>query len=903
MKRIATIIILALMMCGCTHSDDMRPFAPDTDSAVNLSINLRATVAESIDAQTGRAIHGVAGDTGTSFTWEAKKDAVGVVPCIYAMTPWSDRPEWEWSSIDTQLGTHQFVNQTTGAVADFTFEGQLWDPEYYTVNGLKLYACYPYDYCKYAGLNYEAADPYPEVVASLGALLQVGNNNTAHLDGTDFMVAEAVDVSPEEIASGEIEATMKFKHLFAKVQFTVKNNTTEPFQIHSLVYRSNLTSDLMQGVLRFNLMTGELSVPEYPQWGEPSPSNAAVLEVQDVSVAVGEEATLWAWIVPLDFTAENEAGRTADLILNTSQGAFMVEGVHFSESFKGGKVYRHRLTADASKLREDWAFISDPALVQFFVNGEYDWDADCYKSIVPLYEAPDEATVIDPNDEELILENLKGLFVRPSQCAAVEFLMLLPVSQGNTICLDGLQYFTGLKCLDLSQMASDMNPVLASRCIKLDHLQELEELYFGQTFYRSLDLSRNTKLKRLELGVMPMLTDLKGLDRLTELEEFTFGALGGIDIDLTKAKKLRRVVQNYDGETACSDRLDLGGLQLDHLSVSVANGYTDVNMEGMATDSLSWWTGAALNAVPSGVKYLDASVGDDAIHGCILDRLGEFTELKELLISSSTRAPQFTASHSSIERVELLVQSNNPTGMEYLTGVKYFDLYSYADITTPLDLSALQACEEIELSQLHQSTVILPQGNSSNLKRLSYEWVDYAVNNLPELALGNQPKLTYADLCLRGPSGESRVVSIGDAPLLDTLLLELGRGRVYTKEEKFKGTILFEGENYPALSCLSLIEGRYVTSLPLDRFPQLAHLGMMYSGVKTINLSKAASLTSFSSDVVYYLDGTKKSREEGSIVISQTQYDKALAETYSFDPQVNDATYGSIYKVVADPTE
>ena len=106
--------------------------------------------------------------------------------------------------------------------------------------------------------------------------------------------------------------------------------------------------------------------------GGVPPSNSAVLEVEDVELAPGETATLWMWMMPLDFTEGNAAGRKADIMVNTSAGVFRVQNTNFNQRILPGAVYRQGFELTEAKLLADYAYVSDPNFVSalYFGNPE-----------------------------------------------------------------------------------------------------------------------------------------------------------------------------------------------------------------------------------------------------------------------------------------------------------------------------------------------------------------------------------------------------------------------------------------------------------------------------------------------------------------------------------------------------
>ena len=283
---LAAISLLAMSSCAVNEIEDVVTPSPKPKQIIEI---------EAVEVADTRAIHGTE-EGETSFSWQKGVDKIGV---LLGYTDGVD--EW-WTTEH-----YRFTNTTDGQTALFTYDA---DPDAYFDSptlevGQTIVAYYPYGTA--VSSMYNTSKPY--LRSSLGALLQKGDNTTEHLYHGDYMYSRPITLKASDFdTEGNVKLQMEFGHIFAKMRFTVKNSTSRTLDINSLVYRSTNVDDIMQGTLCLDATTGQLDLDNKGDWGGVPPSNSAVLEVEDVELAPGETATLWMWMMPLDFTEGNAAG-------------------------------------------------------------------------------------------------------------------------------------------------------------------------------------------------------------------------------------------------------------------------------------------------------------------------------------------------------------------------------------------------------------------------------------------------------------------------------------------------------------------------------------------------------------------------------------------------------------------
>ena len=877
-NRLLWGLLSIFTFAACTNSEVDDPVAPQPQPQQKQQVVIQA-----IESSDSRAIHGTEEDH-TSFTWQKGVDKIGVVLGHYEEA-WG-----EWWNTDH----YRFTNTTDGEKATFLFDGAPdanWElPE--LEPGHTIVAYYPYGSA--VSSWYEVSKPY--LRSSLGALLQKGDNNTEHLYHGDYMYSKPITLKEEDFDSeGNLTLEMEFGHIFSKVRFAVKNSTSRELNINSLVYRSTKEDDILQGTLCLDATTGLLALDNLGDWGGVPPSNSAVLEVEDVVLAPGESATLWMWMMPLDFTPSNPDGRKVDIMVNTSAGVFRVQNVNFNSRMVSGSVYRQGMELTEEKLLADYAYVSDPnfATILYFgnmMNDIYDEEGNFIGvSYCPLYDLDlNPFPVLD--DEHWDTQFTAGCYLKISECASLE-MMYIDVNMNNALSLDGLQYFTGLKELDIN-LGTDSDPAMSLRALKFGTLTQLESFNILQARVTSLDFSKNTELRSIALGEVPMLEKIEGLDKLTKLEGFGIGGtMSGFELDLSVCPSLKDVSVNSYKPLGS---LNLSNLQLDQLSLDIEN-IDALISTNLSCAKLENFTGKAFpSGAPQGVKelHLSAPYGEGAP---MMEQLGQMTEIEYLELAGDFPAITFTPAQASVKKLELYPEENNtivPTGWSNLTGVEELGISEGSKRGSwcfdALDLSGMTSLQKAVISVKEIHSFISP----ASIKKLDLT-IDNDITYQPTAALedltiyslygavevGNGPALKSLYLIGEAGTGEP-AVTIGNCPQLASLIVDVGS----------YGIVKFNAVAYPALANYQLSYGKRVTTIPSATvFPKLESLSISsYTGVKSLDVTEYSNLKRLS---VYMSNFAN-----GSITISSAQRDYAQANEGAFTG-ISSTSVSPIYKV------
>ena len=873
-KQYLSLIAIALVaMTACTVNDlDEPTFKPETGNGSKQTVTIHANLPEQ-----SRAIHGTE-EGETSFSWVAGEDQVGV---SIKNDDW-----WEYSFDPC---AYRFTNTTNGDKATFVSDPALdYDIPNMSV-GSTIVSYYPYGTALFCDYVNEECIGQPMLRNALGALLQIGDNTTDHLYRGDYMFSRPVTLTEENFDSeGNVNVSLEFGHIFAKMRFTVKNSTSKSVDISSLIYRSTNKDDVMQGTLYLNAATGEFVTPEYGEYGDIAPSNSSVLEVQDVTIAPGETATLWMWMMPLDFTEGNAAGRKADIMVNTQLGTFRVQNANFNTRFVAGNVYRQGLELTEDKLMEDYAYISDPNFVRILYQGDmenhYDEETGDFVgvSVCPLYDLdlqPYPALSEDIMWGENMMNFTEGCFLKISEAAKLES-MRIAVSYGvNVLSLDGLQYFTGLKFLDI-QLGSDMNAAMAMRALKFSTLTNLEDLNIMQTRVFRIDLSHNTKLVNFSLGEAPQLEAITGLEKLSALKTFGIGEVSPkFALDLSETTSLEYVAIGW---SQLSPSLNLSGLNLLYLSLSVGS------MENVVSNNLTCKkldmqvSGKFPSGAPQGVKelsyYLWSSVDES-----LFSQFGDMTEIEtmELVIGAPMSSDKiaFTAAQSSVKKLTVYQDSSEngttpPSGWSNLTGLEELTIDSKwsFDESNTLDLSSLSKLTNVSIKAgvltsfavpSSALTVVLNVYNSrypTDINLTSSGVEDLEILTSGRIFLGDAPKLKKVYLVAYNSNNESYGLTLGTAPLLQDAYFNVS-----------KGSIKYNATEYPAVTKL-VVTGKNISSIPeATMMPALQDLGIRSgTNISGIDLRGYTYLNNLSLP-------TDKSFAQGAFKLSEAQF--ATAKT------------------------
>jgi len=897
--------IALLTSCAVTELDsDIQ--TPDVETEKSEQI-ITITAVEAIPEGDTKAIHGTEADE-TSFSWQAGIDKIGV---IKGMTEYGEDQAY-WG-----MDHHRFTNTKDGSIATFVYdideegEGLVWGDPLTLQVGEKIVAYYPY--ATAASSWYDSSQPY--LMSSHGALVQRGDNNTEHLFRGDYMFSKVITLEPEHFDSeGNVNLTIEFGHIFSKMRFSVKNSTSETIDISSLIYRSTKEDDVMQGTLILDPATGELSSEGLGDWGMVPPMNSAVLEVEGVSIAPGETATLWMWMLPLDFTAGNPDGRMADIMVNTNKGVFRVENKTFASRFEPGQVYRQGLELTSEKLLEDFAYISDHNFARILYEGDVsnqydeetgDWIGQSHVTLYDMNFNPFKLTC----EEDLSIEEFPlrgGSFIKLSEAAQIESLYV-SAGQYNALSFDGLQYFTNLKSLTID-LGSDMNPTLTMRALKLQSLTKLERLIISNPMQIPiLDVSNNINLKTLDIWT-PKLEKLIGLEKLTKLEVFNIAAHKldkDIVLDLTNSSLLKEL---YVPENV---KVNISGLSLDLLSVGDAR---NVISDGMSCKVLYNGMGHPFpSGAPDGVESLELNLYQGDGQPSMFSQFADMTDIKEMKLwfGCAGNDYQFTPAQSSLKTVDLYQVAEPtseipcPTGWNNLTGVEtlsindgayHFDaLWNFTE-SSPLDLSGMTSLKDamIRVNQLESFAVPASLKSLELSTKSAVSFVPAGVEELnldaqgKQITLGDSQSLKTVTLYAGAEDASANAVTIGACPNLEELIMNVSGGK-----------LSLGGASYPMLKTFRIAKGKHISSISsatvLPALEVLSISGSGYgsrdNGIGTLDASQYTNLKqlyigglddgySYRNYNNRYYNGYNYSiRSKGSFVISEAQFNAAKAYT------------------------
>ena len=896
----AAVMLLASCTAMEMEPDFQNPEGESDKPKQTITINA-VTVDDNADT---RAIHGTE-ENQTSFSWQAGIDKIGVI---------KGADEYGDGELIWGMDHHRFTNTQDGQIATFVYDideegaGLVWGDELTLSVGDQIVAYYPY--ATAASSWYDSTKPW--LMSSHGALVQHGDNNTEHLFRGDYMFSKVITLNEGHFDSeGNVNLTIEFGHIFSKVRFSVKNSTAEPLDISSLIYRSTKEDDVMQGTLILDASTGEVSYEGLGDWGMVPPMNSAVLEVENVSIAPGETATLWMWMMPLDFTEGNPDGRTADIMVNTNKGVFRVADKTFASRFVPGQVYRQGLELTDDKLLEDYGYISDHNFARIIyegdINNQYDEESGDWigTSTVTLYDMnfhPYELTGEEDLYGEFALTS--GSFIKLSEAAEVERIYVSP-GQYNALSFDGLQYFTGLRSLEI-ELGMDMNVNLTMRALKVESLVNLEELIISTPMQiHTLDLSKNVNLMRVDLNT-PRLEKLYGLGNLTKLE--AFGMMEhNFDEDMLLDFKN---CTDLKGLGVPDDvKVDVSGLTLDVLSVNDAR---NLISENLTCRRLENYMGYAFpSGAPKGVEYLSLWLAQEEGSASMFSQFADMPDIKTLDLSFNAGGSDyaFTSAQSSVTKLTIYQSSEPvsevpcPTGWEHLTGVTdlslnkdvydYDDLWEFSD-SSPLDLSGMTSLSNAVIKVKKLEAFSVP----SSLKKLelstksavtftptSIEDLSLSSNGKP-ITLGDAPALRKATLYAGAESGDGNAITLGACPKLKEFIVNADAGK-----------LKLNGSSYPALTSFRISKGKNISSIPsASVFPALETLsiggsgyGSRENGIGTLDATQYTKLTkldigglddgySYRNYNNRYYDGYNYYvRAKGSFIISEAQYNAAKA--------------------------
>ncbi|MBO5771727.1 MAG: fimbrillin family protein [Alistipes sp.] len=877
-SRLLWTIVSLCALSGCTTSDIDEVVEPQRPQ------QKQEVVIHAVEAADSRAIHGTE-EEHTSFRWQKGVDKIGL------LLGHSDSYD-EWWETDH----YRFSNTTDGDKAVFVYDA---DPDQYfelpqLEVGQTIVAYYPYGSA--VSSWYNVSKPY--LRSSLGSLLQKGDNNTEHLYHGDYMYSRPITLEEKHFDSeGNLQLEMEFGHIFAKMRFTVKNSTDQPLDINSLVYRSTKEDDIMQGTLCLDATTGLLDLDNKGDWGGVPPSNSAVLEVEDIVLQPGQTATLWMWMMPLDFTAGNSDGRKADIMVNTSAGVFRVQNTNFNTRFVAGNVYRQGFELTSEKLLADYAYVSDPNFANILYYGNIEGDVYDEEgnfiggSYTPLYNLELQPyPLFDGENWEVQLTT--GCYIKISEAAKLTS-MNIAIQMNNALSLDGLQYFTGLKQLDVN-LGSDTDPAMSLRALKFGTLKELESFSIMMTKVPSIDFSANTKLKTISLGQVPQLEKIIGLEKLTCLEAFGIGETpNGFELDLSVCPTLKSVdISSFKPYGT----LNLSNLQLSLLNISLPN-LDAVNSANLSVEELHNFAGTPFpSGAPRGVKrlYLSGPYDTDTSMSA---QFSEMTEIEYLECGGMFPDLVFTSAQASVKELVIYCNegTNLPSGWSNLTGCQSiiinksslagewcFDELDLSGMTSLLSVDILVKKINSFIAPPSLKTLNLTIQNSLTFNPTAALETIHINSVRGSITLGNGPAVK--ELYLIGEAGTNEpAIILGAYPLLERLTVDTGS----------YSTVSFGASEYPSLTYYSVSYGKYIKTIPSATvFPKLEELSLSsYSGVRTLDLTAYNHLKKL------YVYESNFGNGAISITAAQRDYAQANAASKVFSG-ITATSVSSIYKIV-----
>ena len=899
MKNISKYIILAasaLAALACSKTLGPEELtAPDSPAAGTKGTKVTIIGREAPET---KAIHGTDIESGEStFKWFETEDQLGVYTYNSQYEYWSG-----------EFG-YRFMNSETGDIAKFV---PYKNTEVELNVGDRITGFYLWGNA-YATSTYTADGEAKTVLRSnLSSLLQLGNNDTGHLTYGDYMVTKSQVLTEDNFDSeGNVTLEMQFRHIFSKIRFTVRNSTSEPLDIYSVIYRSTCESDILQGTLYMDIETGDIVTPEYYEYGDVQPSNSGVLEVQDVRVQPGEDAYLWLWMLPYDFSEGNSADRKADVMVNTSAGVFRVQDIVFNQPFEAGKVYRQGMELTPAKLLSDYAYVSDPNFVKMLWEGPMS-SGDSYCPVYNLDLTPMDSPSSDYSVRATQLSAItSGRFIRPSEAKTVTEMQVNGFSN-NMLSLDGLQYFTGLKNLTI-MLNGDMSTPMSLKAFHFETLTELENLNILQSQIRGLDLSKNKKLKSVDLGTAPYLEYVTGLENLYELESFSVReAPIGVHLDFRRPGTIKKISisigQNEVFNTSYTGRILMHDLSLDVLELSLPSTMDECGVSVKNLSAKSVACDLAFPEVVQGVERLTFMVDKSTVErGSIVEQLNQMDQLRYFNLSIYSGAlPEFslpfTPAQSKIDTLLMTIDRNLDLDISGWSNLTSLDtLFYYGPSLQNADLSA----STLHGAKIYADAVDLKIPGTA--KRLELDYLKTGVSLEPK-------NLEYLDI--RSNKGS---ITLGDAPALKTLWIEAGGSgntltlgsapsleffhleSYYANSDNGCFEKINWADSYPSLKTLS-VGGTNIHRLPSGAvLPALADLTiggvvgyLVHCGIGEVDLREYPNLTNFkvtnlsmnypyngSSNRYYDEDGYLRIRMPGSFTLSDAQWEAIKAGTFT----------------------
>ncbi|MBR1510822.1 MAG: fimbrillin family protein [Bacteroidales bacterium] len=838
-KNIIFAALCGFLALSCAGNKEM-DLAPQQPSAKAPG----KVVIHATEESATKAEHGTDLTDGSSFRWQAGVDMLSVYKYE------SEYESWESSGLG-----YRFVNTTDGEIATFEASpnANAYESELTLSPGDKVTAFYLYGNAELTNVSV-GGESRDVLRGALGSVMQIGKNNSEHLTYGDYMFARPLELTASNFDSeGNASITMEFKHIFSKIRFLLKNSTSAPIDVYSVVYRSTCESDIMQGTLYMDLLTGEIVTPDYNEWGDVQPSNSGVLEVKDVTLAPGESTYVWLWSLPLDFSEGNAAGRKADVMVNTSAGVFRVQDIVFNQPFEAGKVYRQGMELTDAKLLSEYAYISDPNFVKMLWEGNEYVDGETgmisYTSC-PMYNldlSPMDAPSSDWEEKQNQLDAITGgRFIKPSEASGITELRVSSMN-GNMLCLDGLQYFTGLKYLSLD-LGSDMNSPMTLKALRFDTLTQLEMLFIQQSQLRSIDLSHNTKLKVVDLGMEPNMKLVKGLTALSELESFSVQELAeGVSLDFSGLPALKQLYFSTPNPVSL---LDLSGLSLEKLDIDIPS-MDGVKSDGLSALMLNVFKGQAFPSPVGGVRSLTANIETEP---SIASQLSYMDKLDSLELGISGDAViAFTSAQASLKVIELTCSdaTTSPSGWANLSSLEELKLYAYSKAIVDMDLSASRL-KKAEINAGSVSGLSIPSADvdelTLNLSKGDVSFTPSGVKKLVitspgDITLGGSTSLQY--LSLEDRTLENNKLVLGSFPNLETLHIFMTAGT------KYGFNSVSYASSYPSLKTFS-VDGRNIHEVPSAAvFPALENLyitsntNWVVNGIGSVDLRQYTHLKEF----------------------------------------------------------
>jgi len=540
------------------------------------------------------------------------------------------------------------------------------------------------------------------------------------------------------------------------------------------------------------------------------------------------------------------------------------------------------------KLMADYAYVSDPNFVKMLWSGteDYDYVNSVYvrTSICPVYGLDLVQLAAPSSDDATYYAQLDaitgGRFIKKSEAATVESMV---VGGDTMLSLDGLQYFTGLKHLDMT-LGMDLSSPMTLKALRFDTLTQLEDLTITQSQLRTIDLSHNSKLTSVALGAEPNMTAVTGLSGLTQLQSFEVQGMGeDAALDFSGLSALKHVYVNSE----TFSNLNLSGLDLEYLYLSV-DSMDGVQSTGLSCDTLYHTSGLPFPAAVSGVKFLDTSVSTSSSIASQFSQMGDLEEVT--LFISDAGVVDFTSAQDKVEVLSIAYDNtaSSATGWPHLTALDSLYISGGYVTMTDMDFSGT-ALRTANITANSISGLTTP----NPMEKLVVEvngGISYAPTGLQTLVVKAGGNVVLGDsedlktLQVLDKNSASNTLSLGSYSMLESLTV----GLLYDVNGF---TSVSYAASYPSLTTLSL-GGRNIHEVPsatvVPALESLTVAAMITTAVSTgiagVDLRQYSNLNNVLIGMLdmgsyyknynnrYYLNGSTYIRSTGAFILSPAQW-------------------------------